>query len=90
MKYLSIDISFYYEDWEFVDCIYYAFITLSTIGFGDLVAGKCCWTVFVCCTLYSVQYLLVVHCKVFNLHNVNCTVFTYFILCTCCTLYSII
>jgi len=28
------------KDWEFVDCIYYAFITLSTIGFGDLVAGR--------------------------------------------------
>jgi len=28
------------DNWEFVDAVYFAFITLSTIGFGDLVAGK--------------------------------------------------
>ena len=31
---------FFEDDWEFVDCVYFAFITLSTIGFGDLVAGN--------------------------------------------------
>jgi len=28
------------ESWEYVDSVYYAFITLSTIGFGDMVAGR--------------------------------------------------
>ncbi|XP_055345483.1 two pore potassium channel protein sup-9-like [Paramacrobiotus metropolitanus] len=28
----------YYENWEYFDSIYYCFITLSTIGFGDFVA----------------------------------------------------
>jgi hypothetical protein len=26
------------EDWSFVEGVYYAFVTLTTIGFGDLVA----------------------------------------------------
>lgn len=28
------------EQWSYVDSFYYAFITLTTIGFGDLVAGS--------------------------------------------------
>ncbi|KAJ2951727.1 hypothetical protein O0L34_g13891 [Tuta absoluta] len=28
-----------FEGWDFVSSIYYAFVTLTTIGFGDLVAG---------------------------------------------------
>eukprot|EP00088_Acartia_fossae_P046774 TRINITY_DN5060_c0_g1_i1.p1 TRINITY_DN5060_c0_g1~~TRINITY_DN5060_c0_g1_i1.p1 ORF type:complete len:678 (+),score=147.77 TRINITY_DN5060_c0_g1_i1:174-2207(+) len=28
------------QTWEYVDSLYYAFITLSTIGFGDMVAGR--------------------------------------------------
>ena len=34
----------YKQEWEYVDSVYYAFITLSTIGFGDMVAGQQqCW-----------------------------------------------
>ncbi|KAK3881807.1 hypothetical protein Pcinc_013779 [Petrolisthes cinctipes] len=28
------------EDWSYLDSVYYAYITLTTIGFGDLVSGK--------------------------------------------------
>lgn len=28
-----------FEGWDYVAAIYYAFVTLTTIGFGDLVAG---------------------------------------------------
>ena len=28
------------EQWKYIDAIYYVFITLFTIGFGDFVAGK--------------------------------------------------
>ena len=27
------------EDWSYLDSVYFAFITLTTIVFGDLVAG---------------------------------------------------
>lgn len=30
----------YYEGWSYDESVYYAFVTLTTIGFGDLVAGK--------------------------------------------------
>lgn len=30
----------YYEGWTYDQSVYYAFVTLTTIGFGDLVAGK--------------------------------------------------
>ena len=36
----SVVFFFFEDDWQYVDCVYFAFITLSTIGFGDLVAGK--------------------------------------------------
>ncbi|XP_076303483.1 open rectifier K[+] channel 1 isoform X2 [Lasioglossum baleicum] len=30
----------YYEDWSYDEAVYYAFVTLTTIGFGDYVAGQ--------------------------------------------------
>ena len=29
-----------FEDWDYEVAVYYAFVTLTTIGFGDYVAGK--------------------------------------------------
>ena len=29
------------SDWSYEDGVYYSFVTLSTIGFGDYVAGSC-------------------------------------------------
>lgn len=28
------------EEWDYIEGLYYSFITISTIGFGDFVAGK--------------------------------------------------
>lgn len=30
----------YFEEWEYDEGVYYAFVTLTTIGFGDIVAGQ--------------------------------------------------
>ena len=30
----------YFENWSYEKSVYYAFVTLTTIGFGDLVAGS--------------------------------------------------
>lgn len=30
----------HFESWTFIKSFYYAFVTLSTIGFGDIVAGN--------------------------------------------------
>ena len=30
----------FWEDWSIIDAIYFSFITLTTIGFGDLVPGQ--------------------------------------------------
>lgn len=30
------------EEWNYIQGLYYSFITISTIGFGDFVAGECC------------------------------------------------
>jgi hypothetical protein len=30
----------HFEGWTFVESFYYAFVTLTTIGFGDFVAGN--------------------------------------------------
>lgn len=32
-----------FEGWDYVAAVYYAFVTLTTIGFGDLVAGNIIW-----------------------------------------------
>ena len=29
-----------YEDWSFFDAIYFCFITMTTIGFGDMVPSE--------------------------------------------------
>jgi hypothetical protein len=29
------------DQWDYLDSVYFAFISLATIGFGDLVAGGC-------------------------------------------------
>lgn len=28
------------EEWDYIEGLYYSFITISTIGFGDFVAGE--------------------------------------------------
>ncbi len=33
-------IFYFIEDWSFMTCLYYCIVTLSTVGFGDYVAGK--------------------------------------------------
>lgn len=40
--YLVVPMVFFqqYEDWSLTEGMYYCFITLSTVGFGDFVAGK--------------------------------------------------
>jgi hypothetical protein len=30
----------HFESWTFIKSFYYAFVTLTTIGFGDIVAGN--------------------------------------------------
>jgi len=30
----------HFESWSFIKSFYYAFVTLTTIGFGDIVAGN--------------------------------------------------
>lgn len=30
------------EEWDYIEGLYYSFITISTIGFGDFVAGESC------------------------------------------------
>ena len=43
----------YYEGWTYDEAVYYAFVTLTTIGFGDYVAGQ--KTCFVTRTIIYVQ-----------------------------------
>ncbi|KAK3916115.1 Open rectifier potassium channel protein 1 [Frankliniella fusca] len=44
----------YFEGWQFDMAIYYAFVSLTTIGFGDLVAGQNPYKTDVSYTLYKV------------------------------------
>lgn len=43
--FLPTGVFMHFEGWTFVESFYYAFVTLSTIGFGDFVAGNefSCW-----------------------------------------------
>jgi hypothetical protein len=38
--FLPTGVFMHFEGWTFVESLYYAFVTLTTIGFGDFVAGK--------------------------------------------------
>lgn len=38
--FLPTGVLMHFEDWTFVESLYYAFVTLTTIGFGDFVAGN--------------------------------------------------
>ncbi|XP_021913562.1 open rectifier potassium channel protein 1 isoform X2 [Zootermopsis nevadensis] len=38
--FLPTGVFMHFEGWTFVESLYYAFVTLSTIGFGDFVAGQ--------------------------------------------------
>lgn len=38
--FLPTGVFMHFEGWTFVESFYYAFVTLSTIGFGDFVAGN--------------------------------------------------
>ena len=38
--FLPTGIFMHFEGWTFDESLYYAFVTLTTIGFGDFVAGK--------------------------------------------------
>ena len=43
----------YQEGWSFFDSLYYSFITLSTIGFGDYVALQSDKALHVSCIFYE-------------------------------------
>jgi hypothetical protein len=38
--FLPSGVFMHFEGWTFIESLYYAFVTLATIGFGDLVAGN--------------------------------------------------
>ena len=51
------------EEWNYIEGLYYSFITISTIGFGDFVAGESCpaplplpsYLLFLCKSPISIQ-----------------------------------
>lgn len=80
-----------WEDWEFLDGSYFCFISLSTIGFGDIVPGDKIYTgkvfdlSFIFCAMYLMLGMaLIAMC--FNLMQVSgfmsrsCNVFLLFVI----------
>lgn len=48
------------EEWDYIEGLYYSFITISTIGFGDFVAGESCPSPLASAPLPSLS-LLILH-----------------------------
>lgn len=46
------------EEWDYIEGLYYSFITISTIGFGDFVAGESCPSPRASASLPSLSLLL--------------------------------
>ena len=46
------------EEWDYIEGLYYSFITISTIGFGDFVAGESCPFPLASASLPSLSLLL--------------------------------